>query len=93
MHLSSKISLDAESVKAKLMELERIINVIQFWEVGINVGSSSNAYEVVIYSVFNSMDDLQLFRDHPKHAEVKHAIAEFIETSGTIDYVSELQLS
>ena len=47
-------------------------------------------YEVALYSEFDSMEDLAVFRDHPKHAEVKKAIAGYIETSGTIDYMSDV---
>lgn len=83
-----KNSLDAEKVKARLMELENVVDVIRFWEVGINIGPSSNPYEVVIYSVFDNLKDLGIFRNHPKHAEVKQAISGYIETSGTIDYNS-----
>ncbi|MBE2270725.1 MAG: Dabb family protein [Anaerolinea sp.] len=80
---------DAEAMKAKLMELNGVVDVMRFWEVGINVGPSSQPYEVVIYSVFDSLEDLAIFRDHPKHAAIKQAIAGYIETSGTIDYESD----
>jgi hypothetical protein len=71
------------------MELEGIVDFIRFWEVGINIGSSSKAYDVVAYSVFDNMDDLKTFRDHPKHIEIKNAISAYIETSGTVDYASD----
>ena len=80
---------DAADMKAKLMELDGIVDVMRHWEVGINIGPSSQPYEVAIYSEFDSMEDLAIFRDHPKHTEVKKAIAGYIETSGTIDYVSD----
>lgn len=80
---------DADVLKAKLMELEGILGFIRFWEVGINIGPSSKAYDVVAYSIFDCMDDLNTFRDHPKHIEIKNAISGYIETSGTIDYVSD----
>lgn len=79
---------DAQSMKAKLLELKDVVDFIRLWEVGINIGPSSNPYEVVIYSEFDSMDDLATFRKHPKHGEVKEAIAVYIAESGTIDYES-----
>ena len=81
---------DAPAMKAKLMELDGIVDVMRHWEVGINIGPSSQPYELALYSEFDSMEDLAVFRDHPKHAEVKKAIAAYIETSGTIDYVSDV---
>jgi hypothetical protein len=80
---------DAAEMKAHLMTLAGVVDVMRAWEVGINIGSSSRPYEVVVYSEFDSMADLEVFRVHPKHAEVKKAIAPFIETSGTIDYDTE----
>ena len=41
---------DAEMVKTHLMELDGAVNVIRFWEVGINIGTSSKPYDVVVYS-------------------------------------------
>lgn len=80
---------DAETVKSHLKTLEGAIDVIRAWEVGINIGNSSKPYEVVVYSVFDSLHELDIFRDHPKHVEVKNAIAGYLETSGTIDYESQ----
>ena len=80
---------DAEAMRAILMQLLGVVDVQRHWEVGINIGPSSNPYEVVIYSEFDSMDDLAIFRNHPKHDEVKRAIAGFIAASGTIDYLTD----
>lgn len=77
---------DAQAMKAILMQLKDATEEIRLWEVGINIGPSSQPYEVVIYSEFDSMEALATFRNHPKHAEAKRAIAGLIETSGTIDY-------
>ena len=80
---------DAQVVKSHLMELDGAIDVIRFWEVGINIGASSKPYEVAVYALFDSLEDLAIFRDHPKHIQVKNAIAGYLETSGTIDYESQ----
>ena len=84
-----KNPLDAEALKEKLMELEGIVDFIRFWEVGINIGSSSKSYEVIAYSIFDTMNDLETFRNHPKHIEIKNTISVYIETSGTVDYASD----
>jgi hypothetical protein len=80
---------DAHIMKAILMELDGVVDVQRHWEVGINIGPSSSPYEVVVYSEFDSMDDLAIFRNHPKHDEIKKAIAGFIASSGTIDYQTD----
>jgi hypothetical protein len=80
---------DAETMKAILMQLDGVVDVQRHWEVGINIGPSGAPYEVAIYSEFDSLDDLAIFRNHPKHEEVKQAIAGYIATSGTIDYQTD----
>ncbi len=76
---------DAPAMKATLMRL-RDEPQVRHWEVGINSGPSGQPYEVVIYSEFDSRADLLAFRDGVLHNEVKHAIAGYFTTSGTIDY-------
>lgn len=79
---------DAPAMKAILMGLKGQ-PLVAHWEVGINAGNSSRPYEVVIYSEFATMADLAAFREGGPHTEAKHAIAGFIETSGTIDYEAD----
>jgi hypothetical protein len=43
---------------------------------------------MVVYSTFDSLEDVATFRDHPRHVEVKAFLAPFLETSGTVDYQS-----
>lgn len=76
----------APQVKAKLMELDGQVDVVREWEVGINIGASSKPYEVVVNSSFDSLEDVAVFRKHPKHVEVVAAIQPYIEVSGTVDY-------
>ena len=78
----------AHQMRARLMELPEAIDVVRKWEVGINIGASSKPFDMVVYSTFDSMEDVATFRDHPKHVEVKAYLAPFLETSGTVDYQS-----
>lgn len=79
----------AEDLRQRLLALQPAIDVICKWEVGLNVGESSRPYDLVVYSTFDSMEDLAAFRKHPTHVEVASYVRGFVETSGTVDYVSE----
>lgn len=68
-----------------LAELE----MVRKWEVGINVGASSSANDLVVYSTFDSLDAIAEFRVHPKHVEAKEFMKPFLKTSGTVDYKNE----
>jgi len=77
---------DASIFQDILMTLDGEIDTIREWEVGTNIGQSSKPYDVVVYSVFDDDDGLQTFRNHEKHKAIKEKIAQYIETSGTVDY-------
>ena len=57
----------AEAVKAKLLSMKDKIPVIREFEVGLNVTSDPSAFDVVINSSFDNLDDLEVYRLHPEH--------------------------
>jgi len=79
----------AEDLKARLLSRKGKIDLIRKWEVGLNVGASSKPYDLVVYSTFDTMEDVAAFRVHPDHVEVATYVRGFVETSGTVDYVND----
>jgi hypothetical protein len=69
-----------------LNKLEGTIGVIRRWEVGANIGVSSNPGDIVVNSVFDSLEDIQTFRIHPAHAAFKDFLKPYLEVSYTVDY-------
>jgi len=69
-----------------LNKLEGTIGVIRRWEVGANIGTSSNPGDIVVNSVFDSLEDIQTFRIHPAHAAFKDFLKPYLEVSYTVDY-------
>jgi hypothetical protein len=78
-----------EDLKARLLSLKDKIGTIRKWEVGINVGASSKPYDLVVYSTFDTMEDVAAFRVNPDHVAVATYVRGFVETSGTVDYVND----
>lgn len=78
----------AEEIHDRLMALPALIPEIRHFEVGINIVESARAYDVALYSRFDSLETLRTYQDHPRHRDV----ATFIQsvTSGTVaaDYES-----
>ncbi len=78
----------AEAVRDRLLALPALIPEIRHFEVGINIVESARAYDVALYSHFDSLETLRAYQDHPRHREV----AAFIQsvTSGAVaaDYES-----
>jgi len=76
-----------QKVREHLLGLGEL-DMVQKWEVGLNVGASTSANDLVVYSTFDSLDAVAEFRVHPKHVEAKEFMKPFLEKSGTVDYES-----
>ncbi len=53
---------NAQIIKNSLEDLKEKINEIVNIEVGIDVNKSEQAYDVVLYSTFNSLEDLDSYQ-------------------------------
>ena len=78
-----------QDLRARLLALKDKIALIRKWEVGINIGASSRPYDLVVYSTFDTMEDVAAFRVNPDHVEVATYVRQFVEVSGTVDYDNE----
>lgn len=76
----------AEEVKRRLDALPPIIEQIKKYEVGINIVESSRAYDVAIYSQFDSLEALETYQAHPVHQEALTYIRSVISGMTAVDY-------
>lgn len=74
-------------MKAMLESLPAKIDVIKGLEVGINVVPSDRAFDIALYSTFSSLEDLQLYAEHPDHVEVVNFFKKVVERSAAVDYL------
>lgn len=79
---------NALELKSVLENLKNKISVINQIEVGINFNKSNAAYDVVLYSEFNSEEDLQTYQKHPDHLEVVDLVNEIRDERVVVDYES-----
>ncbi len=75
-----------KNVKNMLEGLTAKINEIKELEVGTNFNPSDAAYDVVLYSVFNSREDLDIYQKHPDHLNVAGYISEVRTDRAVVDY-------
>ncbi len=85
--------LDSEK-KAHLIELKKqldalpaLISVIKAYETGINFSDSSNAYDFVLLSTFDSVEKLKEYSIHPEHKRVLAYINEISDERKVVDYL------
>ncbi|MBM7870757.1 hypothetical protein JOC70_002251 [Clostridium pascui] len=77
---------NAKIIKTGLENLQDKINELKFIEVGINVNSSSQAYDVVLYSQFENMEDLDIYQNHPEHIKVAEFVKKVVNERVVVDY-------
>jgi len=73
-------------VKAKLEELVEKIEVLRSMEVGVNFTDSPRAFDMSLYSTFDSKEDLKLYAVDTNHLEVLEFIKSVTLETKVVDY-------
>jgi len=73
-------------IKTALESLPSKINQIKSFEAGINILESERAFDLVLVSIFNSLEDLKIYADHPEHQKVVALIRQYSEKAISVDY-------
>jgi len=72
--------------KSKLEELVSKVPTLNSVEVGINFADEARAFDLSLYSTFNSKDDLKTYATHPEHLKVIEFIKSVVTESKVVDY-------
>lgn len=75
-----------DQLKNALEALPRKIEQIQTFEVGVNISESPGAYDLILVSTFQDMDELAVYRDHPEHQKVVELIKKETDNRVVVDY-------
>ncbi|MEM4658152.1 MAG: Dabb family protein [Candidatus Methanosuratincola sp.] len=79
-------SSTAFKVKEMLEGLKAHIPEILELEVGLNINPSDAAWDVALYSVFDSMEALRAYQMHPEHVKVARFLGEVTLERAVVDY-------
>lgn len=80
----------SENIKkaaAMLNALSEKIQPLLSMEVGLDFSHTERAFDLSLYSTFNTKEDLATYANHPAHLEVVAFIKEVTELSRVVDYV------
>lgn len=77
---------NAKEVKRLLEDLSGKIPGLRSIEVGINIETSKQAYDVVLYSEFDSLNDLNAYQKHPEHLKVGEFVGKVRDARTVVDY-------
>jgi len=73
-------------VKSALESLVSKIPTLKSMEVGIDFNQSERAFDLSLYSTFDTKDDLKAYAIHPEHLSVVELIKKLTTESKVIDY-------
>jgi|TARA_Y100000310_G_scaffold93932_1_gene91570 hypothetical protein len=79
-------SENAKKMKDLLLSLKEKIDAINSMEVGINVNDNGENWDIVLYSEFENLDNLNIYMNHPEHKNVKEFISKVRLKRVAVDY-------
>ncbi|MCL1859174.1 MAG: Dabb family protein [Oscillospiraceae bacterium] len=80
----------AENIRFIKSELENLVNIIpqiKYLEVGENI-IPNEIYDAVLYSEFDSPENLEIYKNHPDHKKIAAYIAKIREGRIAGDYIT-----
>lgn len=75
-----------EMLKDRLLKLVDLVPSLKSMEVGINFTESPRAFDMSLYSTFDSKESLDEYATHPQHLSVVELIKEVSIESKVVDY-------
>jgi len=76
-----------ETVKEKLLQLDKDLSSIKKMEVGVDFNQSERAYDLALYTQFDSKEDLNSYAINEKHQEVIKFIKSVTIETKVVDYI------
>ena len=77
---------NALKVKASLEGLNGKIPGMRALEVGININDTPAAFDIVLYSEFDSAEDLKKYQNHPAHLKAGEIVGTVAFERKVVDY-------
>ncbi len=76
-----------QKVEIELQGLVTKINELKMIEVGVDFNQSQRAFDLSLYSTFETKDDLKAYAIHPEHLKVVELIKSVTTESKVVDYI------
>lgn len=75
-----------DRVKKDLEGLKNFIPEIKTMEIGRNSNELPTSFDIALYSEFESMEDLEIYKEHPEHVKVAQFIRQVTADAVVVDY-------
>lgn len=80
-------SANIKEVTKRLNALVELIPSLKSMEVGVNFTLSDRAFDLSLYSTFETKEDLDAYAVHPEHLKVVELIKSVTLESKVVDYI------
>lgn len=77
---------EAETIAAMLRPLPETIDLIRFYEVGVDIIRNERSWDLSIVSKFDSLETLAAYQEHPEHVKVRDYVKPRMAASAAVDY-------
>ena len=77
-----------QGLQDRLNALPAVIEQIRRYDVHQNILESERNSDVVLESSFDSLEDMQVYQQHPKHLELLEYVGTVVDSVAVIDYES-----
>lgn len=78
----------ANNIKIVISGLKKLpskIEQIKLYEVHKNICAKKNAFDIILVSDFENLEDLVIYRNHPEHVKVLNILRKVTEKSAFTD--------
>lgn len=86
--LKDKSPETLQKIKTDLLALKDKISLIKSIEVGLDILHTERSYDVVLYTKFDSLEDMQAYQIHPEHVKFGEYIHTVKESIVAVDFES-----
>lgn len=77
---------NVELAREKLLGLKNSIAEVKSIEVGININTGQDAYDLALYSEFENEKDLDTYQKHPEHLKAVDFLRKVRDKRVVVDY-------
>lgn len=77
---------NAKWIKKSLEGLLGIVKEIKSMEVGVNISKSDMAFDAVLISEFETLEDLEAYRSNPAHVKISQYIKKVKDDRVVVDF-------
>ena len=77
---------NAEEMKLLLRALPASISQVKTLEVGLDFNRSTVAWDIALYTTFETAQDLQAYQVHPEHQKVVAFVTSVVASRAVVDF-------